>query len=164
MADGWVRAVATDVNNFGFFGYVPMITLSPGQTCLKAWWNIGMYYLSSDENVYPPGGSILRAGVCWNNNSSDPVVPKTPISDASADWMAITTLNPEIVQLSRATNVAWQINWSLHTDEPIKSMRKNDTEDTYALQLAWEFSLHEEISGFTIPAWWCSIDALVRTP
>lgn len=164
MTDGWVRATQTDVNNFGYYGRVRMITLSPGQTCLKAWWNVGMYWLGADVEIYPPGSSILRVGVAWINADTIPAVNVTPISDASADWMAITTLNPEIVQLSRSVNVAWQINWSFHIDEPIKSMRRNDTEDTYALQLAYEFSLNDEESGFTIPGWWASIDALVRTP
>jgi len=164
VTDGWVRATQHDTNNNGFFGYVRMINVSPGQTCLKAWWNIGMYWLEAGVDTYPPGGSILRVGVAWLNADTMPALNLTPISDASADWMAITTLNPEIVQLSRATNVAWQINWSFHIDEPIKSMRRNDTEDTFSLQMACEFSLHEEDPGFTIPAWWSSIDALIRTP
>lgn len=164
MTDGWVRATQTNVNNNGFFGYVPMISVAPGQTVLKAWWNVGMYYLDNPINVYPPGSSICRVGVAWINLDTIPAVAVTPISDASADWMAITTLNPEIVQLSRATDVAWQINWSFHIDEPIKSMRRNDTADDYGLMLSYEFSLNDETSGFTINGWWASIDALIRTP
>jgi hypothetical protein len=32
------------------------------------------------------------------------------------------------------------------------------------LYLAWEFSLEDEISGFTIPWWTGSIDAYLNTP
>ena len=164
MTDEWLRAVATNENNFDYFGRVRMLLVLPEQTCLKAWWNIGMYYLAADVDAYPPGSSILRAGVAWINAETMPPVNVTPISDDTADWMTITTINPEIVQLSRAVNVAWQINWSLHTDLPIKSMRKNSTDDVFALQLAWEFQKENEDAGFEIAGWWCSLDALIRTP
>src|SRR3546814_5375791 len=50
-----------------------------------------------------------------------PISP-TPITNATdADWLAITTLNPYSVQLSRATNVAWQINWGFDIDQSIRS-------------------------------------------
>lgn len=164
MTDGWVRAVATDVNNFGFFGHIRMITLAPGQTCLKAWWNVGMYHTLTEATQYPPGSSILRVGVAWINADTEPAINVTPISDASADWMAITTLNPTVAGLSQADVNAWYTHWGFRIDQPIKSMRRNDTEDTFALQLAYEFSLNDEVSGFTIPGWWASLDALVRTP
>ena len=164
VADGWVRAVQTDENNFGFFGRLKMVAIAPGQTVLRTWWNVGLYHLADSVNVYPPGSSILRVGVCWMNFDADPEQHLTPISDASADWMGITTLNPSGVQLSRAVNVAWQTNWGFPIDLSIKSMRRNDTEDTWGLQVAYEFALNDEEEGFTISGWWSSLDVLVRTP
>lgn len=164
MTDGWVRAVQTNVNNFGFFGYVRMITVQPGQTVLRAWWNIGMNYVLDDFGEYPPGSSILRVGVAYLNADTMPAINLTPISDASADWMAITTLNPHTVTLARATTNAWVLTWGFPIDLSIKSQRRNDTGDDFALQLAWEFALNDEAAGFTIPGWWSSIDALIRTP
>ena len=164
MADGWVRAVANNPNNSGFFGSVPLIGVSPGQTVLRAWWNVGMYYLSTDENVYPPGNSLLRAGVVYDVADLEPLETPTPVSNADADWMAITTMNPTGVQLSRATNVAWQLNWGFPIDLSIKSQRRNDTMENHTLYLAYEFALSGEIMGFTLSGWWCSIDAYVRTP
>jgi len=163
--DGWTRAGVTNANNDGFFGSVVTTGLLPGQTALRSWWNIGLFYLSADENVYPPGSSLLRAGVCFAEAGLAPLATPTPITNANdADWLAITTINPHIVQLSRATNVAWQINWGFPIDQSIKSMRKNDTEDNWAFYVAWEFALEDEISGFTITGWNCSVDTLVRTP
>ena len=164
VTDEWVRGVVTNDNNFGYYGRARMILALPGQTVLKAWWNIGLYYLAADVDVYPPGSSILRAGVAWINGETMPPVNVTPISDDTADWMTITTINPTVVQLSRAVNVAWQINWGFPVDLPIKSMRRNDTEDVYELQVGWEFQLNDEESGLTIPGWWASMDALIRTP
>lgn len=164
MADGWVRATASNPNNSGFFGSVPLILVQPGQTVLRSWWNLGLYYLSSDENVYPPGNSILRAGVVYAAEGLEPLETPTPISNAGDDWMAITTMNPTGVQLSRATNVAWQINWGFPVDASIKSQRRNDTENDMTMYLAYEFGLSGEIEGFTLTGWWCSIDALIRTP
>jgi hypothetical protein len=164
MADGWVRATASNPNNSGFFGSVPLILVQPTQTVLRSWWNLGLYYLSSDENVYPPGNSILRAGVVYAEAGLEPLETPTPISNAGDDWMAITTMNPTGVQLSRATNVAWQINWGFPIDLSIKSQRRNDTENDMTMYLAYEFGLSGEIEGFTLTGWWCSIDALIRTP
>lgn len=164
MADEWVRSVQTNENNNGFFGRSRQIDVNPGQTVLRAWWNIGLYYLTADVNQYPPGSSILRAGVAYLNKDTLPALNLTPITDWASDWMAITTVNPSVVQLSRATNVAWQINWGFPIDLSIKSMRRNDTEDTYVLQTAWEMQLNDEESGLTLSGWWSSIDALIRTP
>jgi hypothetical protein len=164
VTDGWTRATASNPNNSGFFGSVPLILVQPTQTVLRAWWNLGLYYLSADENVYPPGNSILRAGVVYDVEGLEPLETPTPISNADADWLAITTMNPTGVQLSRATNVAWQINWGFPIDLSIKSQRRNDTEEDRTLYLAYEFGLSGEIEGFTITGWWCSIDALIRTP
>ena len=164
MVDGWTRATASNPNNSGFFGSVPLISVLPGQTVLRSWWNIGMYYLAADVDVYPPGSSILRAGVVYDVEDLMPIATPTPISNADADWLAITTINPTVVQLSRAVNVAWQINWGFPIDLSIKSQRRNDTEDSRTLYLAFEFGLEDEVSGFTIPGWWCSLYSLVRTP
>ena len=164
MVDGWTRATASNPNNSGFFGSVPLILVQPGQTVLRSWWNVGLYYLSTDENVYPPGNSILRAGVVYDVADLEPLSTPTPISNADADWMAITTMNATGVQLSRATNVAWQINWGFPIDLSIKSQRRNDTMANRTMYLAYEFGLDGEIMGFTITGWWCSIDALIRTP
>jgi len=164
MTDGWVRATATNVNNSGFFGSVPITLVQPTQTVLRAWWNIGLFYLEADVDQYPPGSSILRAGLCYDVAGHTPLETPTPISNADADWLAITTINPYWPQISRATNVAWQINWGFLTDMSIKSQRRNDTEDDYTLYLAWEMALEDEVSGFTMSGWWCSLDAYIRTP
>jgi hypothetical protein len=164
VTDGWVRATATNPNNSGFFGSVPLILVQPGQTVLRSWWNLGLYYLDSDVDQYPPGNSILRAGVVYAEEGLMPLATPTPISNADADWLAITSVNPYGVQLSRAVNVAWQLNWGFPIDLSIKSQRRNDTEDDMTLYLAWEMSLDDEVSGFTMNGWWASMDSLIRTP
>lgn len=164
MVDGWVRATATNPNNDGFFGSVPLIGVSDGQTVLRSWWNIGMYWLDDEVNVYPPGSSILRAGVVYDAAGLTPLQTPTPISNADADWMAITTINPSIVQLSQAVVTSWQINWGFPIDLSIKSQRRNETGSNRTLYLAWEMSLNNEVPGFTMSGWWCSIDSFIRTP
>lgn len=164
MADTWLRTVSTNDNNDGFFGSVGMIDVNVTQTALRSWWNVGFFYLSTDENVYPPGSSILRAGLLYDVADLEPLETPTPITNSDADWLAITTLNPSSVQLSRATNVAWQINWGFPIDESVKSMRRNDTMDDHRLYIAWEMELEDEISGFTMSGWWASLDTLIRTP
>jgi len=164
MADGWVRAVATNPNNSGFFGSVPLISVGVGQTVLRAWWNLGLYHVLDPASEYPPGASILRAGVVYAEADLAPLATPTPISNADADWLAITTINPGIAVLSRATTNAWMTQWGFPVDLSIKSQRKNQTEDARTLYLAWEMSLEDEVSGFTMTGWNCSLDAYVRTP
>jgi hypothetical protein len=164
MADGWVRAVATNPNNDGFFGSVPLISVGVDQTVLRAWWNLGLYHVLEEATEYPPGASILRAGVVYAEADLEPLETPTPISNADADWLAITTINPSIAVLARATTNAWMTLWGFPIDLSIKSQRRNDTEASRTLYLAWEMSLENEVSGFTMTGWNCSIDAYIRTP
>lgn len=164
MADGWVRAVATNPNNSGFFGSVPLIGVSPGQTVLRSWWNIELFYLAAGVDQYPPGASILRAGVVYAEAGLAPLDTPTPITNADADWLYVTTINPRIVQLSRATNVAWQINWGFTEDISLKSQRRNDTAGDMVLYSCWEMALKNETPGFTMNGWNTSMDSYVRTP
>lgn len=164
MVDGWVRATAAGPTNFFSAGSVPLIGVSPGQTVLRAWWNIGLYFLAADIDVYPPGNSLLRAGVVYDEAGLAPAATPFPISNSDADWLAITTVNPSVVQLSRAVNVAWQINWGFPIDLSIKSQRRNDTAVNHSLYMSWEFALDGDHANFLINGWWGSIDAYVRTP
>lgn len=164
MADGWVRAVATNPNNSGFFGSVPLIGVSSGQTVLRSWWNVGFQYLVDDVTQYPPGASLLRAGVVYAAEGLTPLETPTPISNADADWLYVTTLNPSTVALDRVTAVGWQITWGLPLDISLKSQRRNDDVDAMTLYSAWEMALEDEVSGFTMNGWNTSLSCLVRTP
>jgi hypothetical protein len=164
MVDGWVRATATDPNNSGFFGSVPLIAVGAGQTVLRSWWNLGLYHVIDPSSTYPAGASILRAGVVYDEADLEPLETPTPISNADADWLAITTMNPHIAILARETTNAWVTLWGFPIDLSIKSQRRNDTEASRTLYLAWEMSLLDEVSGFTMTGWNCSMDAYIRTP
>jgi len=88
----------------------------------------------------------------------------TPITNADADWLAITTMNPHVAILARETTNAWVTLWGFPIDLSIKSQRLNQTAANKTLYLAWEMSLLDEVSGFTMTGWNCSLDALIRTP
>lgn len=163
MSRGWVRAVQTNFNNSGFFGHVPMINIAPDQTVLRSYWNVGLIMTLTNPGQYPPGGSILRVGLLWDNFTEAGQGRYTPITDASQDWMDIETIHPRVV-LASATQNIWHLNWDFEIDQSVKSQRKNETSDTYALYVAYEFSLHDAVSGFTIPWWTSSVDAYVNTP
>ena len=164
MADGWVRAVATNPNNDGFFGSVPLIGVSPDQTVLRMWWNVFFFVVYSDVTIFPPGSSVLRAGIVYAEEGLAPLETPTPISNADADWVAITSLTPATVELDRVTDVGWAVTWGFGEDRSIKSQRKNATEDPRTLYVAWEMSLSQEVSGFTMSGWNTTVDAYVRTP
>ena len=163
MSRGWVRAVQTNVNNSGFFGSLEMISVSSGQTVLRSYWNLALIMTLTNPGQYPPGGSILRVGLGFFEDGLAPLSTPTPISNADADWMDIETLHPRVV-LASATDNIWQLNWDFFPDQSVASQRKNDTASAMGLYLAWEFSLHDEVSGFTIPWWTGSIDAYINTP
>lgn len=164
MVDAWVRAVRTGVTppGTGFFGYEHMISVNPGETVLRSWVNWGGWNIDAPQPNFPPGGSLLRVGLAWVP-FLEPNVP-TPVSNPEADWMWITTLHPKEVQLSRATDVNWYMQWDPGIDQSVKSMRRNRTEDVYSLVLAWEFQLAGAVSGFELPYWNGSVDAYIRNP
>ena len=164
MADGWGRAVATNPNNDGFFGSVPLISVGVDQTVLRGWWNLGLYHVIDPSSTYTAGASILRAGVVYDEADLLPSGTPTPISNADADWLAITTMNPHIAILARETTNAWVTLWGFPIDLSIKSQRKNETAAARTLYLAWEMSLEDEVAGFTMTGWNCSLDAYIRTP
>jgi len=164
MVDSWARSTKTNENNSGFFGSSAMVNVADTRTVLKSWWNVGFYYLDAGVDQYPFGASLLRAGLLYADAGIAPLDRPTPVTNADADWLAITTLNPYSVQLSRAVNVAWQINWGFGIDLPVKSQRRNDTGDTKVLYICWEIALNGEVSGFTMNGWWASLDALIRIP
>lgn len=163
MSRGWVRATQTNVNNSGFFGSLEMIGVSDGQTVLRSYWNIGLIMTLTNPGQYPPGGSILRVGLGYFEDGLAPLATPTPISNADQDWLDIETIHPRVVLASSVDNI-WQLNWDFPKDESVKSQRKNATGGTMGLYVAWEFSLHDEVSGFTIPWWTASIDAYLNTP
>lgn len=163
MSRGWVRAVQTDVNNSGFFGSLEMIALSDGQTVLRSYWNIGLMGTWVNPGQYPPGGSILRVGLGYFEDGLAPLATPTPITNSDADWLDIETLHPR-AEFTSATDLIYMLHWDFKPDQSVKSQRKNETGGAMGLYVAWEFSLHDELSGFTIPWWTSSLDAYVNTP
>ena len=165
MTDVWFRSGATRPSTNGFYGGVQMIQLVPGQTALRTWWNIEVWGTWADVAAYPPGSSQLKAGVVYDDAGLAENQMATPWSNPNSDWMALSSINPRIVQLSRATNVAWQIHWGFTQDQSVKSQRKNQETFDKALYLTWEFALGpDRIANFAVTGWSVSMDTLVRTP
>lgn len=163
MADVWRRICATNANAGGFYGAMQGPTILPGETLLRSWWNLEIFELEAPENSYPPGGSILKTGLLYDTAALGLNETPTPVSNGDAEWLSLSVCNPRIVQLSRATNVAWQINWGFPQDISAKSMRKNTTAETKALYVSWEFALGaDRMTDWAINNWGYSIDALVR--
>lgn len=163
MTRSWARAVQTNENNSGFFGSSEMGGIASGETLLKAWWNIALVGTWVNPGQYPPGGSICRAGVVYAEAGLAPLSTPTPITNGDADWLTITTLNPRATFTS-ATDLIYMLHWDVELDKPIASMRKNGGATTMGFYVAWEFSLSDEISGFTVPWWMSSLDTYTNTP
>lgn len=163
MTRQWLRITQTNQNNSGFFGSLEMTTVSPGDTVLRTYWNLALIQTLTNPGQYPPGGSICRVGLGYFESGLDPSVTPTPITNGDVDWMDIETLHPRVVLASAVDNI-WQLNWDFFPDQSVASQRKNGTAGDMALYLAWEFNLHDEVSGFTIPWWTGSIDAYINTP
>lgn len=165
MSDGWVRSSGAQITSNPYWGYVPLISVHPGQTVLRAWWNTGISLVNPNSTEYPAGASYLRAGVAWVSESDATANAPTPVTNADADWMAITSINPRSVQFSNAaTTVPWFSLYGFDIDLSIKSQRKNQTSEVYFLWFAWEFGLSGESSDWNGFEWWASMDAYVRTP
>lgn len=163
MSREWLRITQTNQNNSGFFGSLEMTTVVPGDTVLRSYWNIGLIGTWVDPGQYPPGGSILRVGLGYFESGLDPLDTPTPITNGLADWLDIETIHPR-AEFTSAVDLIYMLHWDFPKDESVKSQRKNGTAGDMALYVCWEFNLHDEISGFTIPWWTASVDAYINTP
>lgn len=165
MVDVWSRSGATRPSNNGFYGGIQLVTVDPGQTVLRSWWNIEIWGTWADVAAYPPGSSLLKAGLVYDDDALTEAQMSTPWTNDTADWMALSVITPRVVQLSRATNVAWQINWGFPQDQSAKSMRRNDEAFNKGVYLTWEFALGpDRIANFAVTGWSCSGDLLMRSP
>lgn len=164
MVDAWVRGHRVGVTppGTGYYGGDTLIVVDPGETVLRSWVFWSGWSLMAPANDFPPGGSLLRVGMAWVP-FLDPGNP-TPISQPDADWLWISSFRAREVNLSRATNVAWFLEYGTDTDVSVKSMRRNRTDEPYALYLSWEFALSGQVTGFELPFWNGSVDALIRNP
>lgn len=163
--DAWVRSTITNGPDNVFYGSVPMVTISPGQTLLRSWWNLSIKFISEAFTTYPPGYSMIRGGVVWAPASTLPDDVPRPITNADADWLYIETFNPRIVQLDRQANVAWYIEWGHDYDRSIKSMRKNREEaEWFTLFTSWEVTGQEGTGAYGPQGYSTSLDCLVRVP
>lgn len=163
MADVWKRICASNANAGGFYGAMQGPTILDGETLLRSWWNLEIFELEAPENSYPPGGSICKAGLVYAEAALGLNETPTPVSNPDAEWLSLSVCNPRIVQLSRATNVAWQINWGFAQDISAKSMRKNQTGGSMAVYVSWEFALGaDRMTDWAINNWGYSVDCLVR--
>jgi len=166
VTDEWVRGVALTPNDQGFFGGVELSQLPPESTLLRSWWNFNCYYTDSGQAQYPPGSSILRAGLIVTTPGLPVLSMPTPITNQDEDWLSITTLNPRFVdfELGGATSPSWHIQWGLPTDLSAKSQRRNRTEGNQGIYLTWEFLRADTPVTFRINRWNASWDLYIRTP
>ena len=163
MADVWRRVCASNANAGGFYGAMQGPTILDGETLLRSWWNLEIFDLSAGVNVYPPGGSILKTGLVYAEAALGLNDTPTPVSNPEAEWLSLSVCNPRIVQFSRATNVAWQINWGFAQDISAKSMRKNQTGGSMAVYVSWEFALGaDRETDWAVSNWGYSVDCLIR--
>lgn len=164
MSRAWTRGVSTNANTFGYYGYVPLGTLAPGQTLLRTLWSLQLHKTYGDFDYFPPGSSICRAGILVTS-TTEAGYPQTPISNESANWVDLVTLPPQ-VDLAVSTDTNWFLQWNTgNTDRNSVVHRLNSTAATQQLLLAWEFQVTtDSASGFGVDGWNCSVDAYINTP
>jgi hypothetical protein len=162
MVDVWTRASHAAAATNPYWGGAGLVPLLPAQTVLRSWVNISVWGIWAPQPNYPPGDSILRAGLIVDDAvaSSD----ATPISQENEPWMWIGTLHPSHVQLSRATDVNWFIQWALPADQSVKAQRKHSGPNNQVLRVAWEFELSRAVANFSVQGWNASLDCLIRNP
>ena len=163
MTRAWVRE--TSINNTAIAdkGYVSMININPGQSILHSFWSIDIWGTWGSVNQFPPGSSIIRAGLLVNDILA---APKYPITDRQLPWMDLVSLHP-IGQIATSTNVDWQYNWNNgYTDREVKVHRKNlNISGTLGIWLNWEIMVAADaFAGFDIGGWSATLDCYIDTP
>lgn len=162
MPRAWTRATSINNNAFGTFGYVSLASLFIGNTVLHSYWSLNLWGTWGSVAQYPPGSSIVRAGLIAEDILS--ASPPTPITNESHPWMDILTLQP-IGQIAISTNVDWSYTWNTgQGDRNVKVRRKNQTTGTQGLWVAWEISVAADaLAGFAVSGWSATLDAYIET-
>jgi hypothetical protein len=159
----WTRGVSINNNAFGYYGYVPMARLQPGDTLLRTLWSFNAWGLWGSLDIFPPGSSICRAGlIAWD--ILDPDVP-TPITNASDDWIDLCTVTP-IGNITTSTNVDWSYQWATGPgDRDSRVHRKNPgPTGTLNVYVSWEFQVASDaVSGFGVGGWNVACDLYIDT-
>lgn len=164
MSRAWVRGVTANPNTFGYYGFVNMATLMPGQSVLHHFWSFTCWGVWGSLDSFPIGSAICRAGIVFADLPM--ASPPTPITNADADWIDLCTVVP-VGQIATSTNVDWSYIWSTQpSDRESTVHRKNEIlVGTKAVYLAWEFSLPgDQVSGFAVGGWNASYDGYINTP
>lgn len=125
-------------DSLGYYGYSPGIAVQPGETVIRTLWSLQVWNVYGASTTYPPGTSLLRAGIIFDSFAS----PRhdTPVSQAFSDWMDLTTI-PWNVELQEAVNADWLIRASTgQGDRDSRAMRKNDTAEPMTVWVSWEIA------------------------
>lgn len=121
-----------------FFGHVPGIAVQPGETVIKTFWSLSVWTVNGNEPTYPPGSSLLRAGIIFDSFASP--AGNTPVSQADALWMDLTTM-PWHTDLEETTEVDWLTTANTGpSDREAAAMRKNDFAEPYTVYVSWELA------------------------
>lgn len=163
MPRSWTRGVSSNNNTFGYYGYVAMGTLEPGDTLLHTFWSFSCWGVWGSLDTFPIGSAICRAGIIVADALA--ASPPTPITNASDPWIDVCTVVP-VGQIATSTNVDWSYIWSTQpSDRDSVIHRQNDNvSGTLSLWLGWEFNLPgDQVSGFAVGGWNCSVDAYIDT-
>lgn len=121
-----------------YYGYSPGLFVDPGETVIRTLWSLQVWTVNGDQPTYPPGTSLLRAGIIFDK-LADPA-NDTPVSQANSAWMDLTTM-PWKTQLSVSTEVDWMTTADTgYTDRDSRAMRKNDDTVSYTVWVSWEMA------------------------
>ncbi|MGH3784765.1 MAG: hypothetical protein ACRDRO_30175 [Pseudonocardiaceae bacterium] len=155
--------MSVDNNSFGYYGYVAMGTLNPGDTLLHTFWSFSAWGTWGSLSTFPIGSSICRAGIIVADALA--VSPPTPITNEGDPWIDMTTVHPH-GQIATSTNVDWSYLWDtgLGDRDSVVHRQNDNVSGTLSLWLGWEFDVAPNaVSGFAVGGWNCSVDAYIDT-
>jgi hypothetical protein len=103
--------------------------------------------LWGDTPTYPPGSSLLRAGLLFDSVDSPSF--DTPVSQPNADWADLVTL-PWHPGLSVSTDANWILTADTGTtDRDSRVARANTFGEFYSMWISWELATSSlQVSGF----------------
>lgn len=118
-----------------------------GETVLRTFWSLTVWNVTGNSPTYPPGTSLLRAGILFDSFASPTF--DTPVSQPNSPWMDLTTM-PWRTDLEETSEVDWLSTANTGPgDRDSRVARKNDFAESYTVWVSWELAPSSlQASGF----------------
>lgn len=139
---GWSRAVGYSTA-YGYSGQISCSVVGLGQTVDRTFWTWNASFTLAETGAFPPGGSVVRAGLILLPVTT--TVFPSPVTDLDADWMDIMTM-PWRGEIATSVDIDYLGFAGFGApDKQARAKRKQTGPDISALYVCWDSLFAQDV-------------------